>query len=302
MDSRCAVCGAPASFVCSRCQSTPYCGAEHQWEAWPLHKLVCVKKVVLAEPFLAEFPEANKAVLARRSARPTAAEATALGEELWVALRAKNTPECLRLIGAGADLTIKQKTMGGYVKDKTLLYYIILFDVFNQQVALALIAAMDSIREPIPGSPGFTYLAEAAANMPSVVSALLQKGADVNAEDSLGLTALLAASTRFNGPASVVATLLDHGADINHLDSEGDSALYFAIQAYNTDVALFLIERGIDVNAGRVKPLSLPYVDEDEMAAVKAALLARGAVAVGGFSRRRSRSNRKKLRKTRRHS
>jgi len=253
------------------------------------------------EPFLAEFPDANQAVLARRSARPTAAEATALGEELWVALRAKNTAECLRLIGAGADLTITQKTMGGYVKDKTLLYFIILFDVFNQQVALALIAAMDSIREPIPGSPGFTYLMEAAYWRPSLVPALLQKGADVNAEDSLGRTALLAASSRFNGPVSVVATLLDHGADINHLDSDVFSALYFAIQGLNKDVALFLIERGIDVNAGSVKPLSLPTIDEDEMAEVKAALLARGAVAVGG-GRSRTRKNRTVARKTRRHS
>ena len=75
----------------------------------------------------------------------------------------------------------------------------------------------------------------------------------------------------------MVAALLAKGADINAVDEDGWTALYRA--CYNSEAAsaLFLIEAGADVNMGDEKPLGLTEVDKPEMAAVKAALLARGA-------------------------
>ena len=42
--------------------------------------------------------------------------------------------------------------------------------------------------------------------------------------------------------------LLDWGADINHCDIDGNSVLSLAILQDNTQLALFYIEKGIDVN------------------------------------------------------
>lgn len=38
---RCPVCDAPTQKVCSGCHRVHYCGAEHQSQDWPAHRLVC---------------------------------------------------------------------------------------------------------------------------------------------------------------------------------------------------------------------------------------------------------------------
>jgi ankyrin repeat protein len=56
-----------------------------------------------------------------------------------------------------------------------------------------------------------------------VVEALLAKGADVNAKDDLGMTALILASGL--GHREVVQLLLDKGADVNAMSKTGRTAL-----------------------------------------------------------------------------
>lgn len=55
---------------------------------------------------------------------------------------------------------------------------------------------------------------------------LLENGADPNARDAEGRTALIAAA--YMGHSEIVSVLLEYGADINHQDSDGRTALSVA--------------------------------------------------------------------------
>lgn len=59
-----------------------------------------------------------------------------------------------------------------------------------------------------------------------VVKLLLAAGANVNAADSEGRTALIASA--YMGHADIVATILEYDADINQPDSDGRTALSVA--------------------------------------------------------------------------
>ena len=81
----CAVCGKPASFICSRCKATPYCSAEHQVADWKNHKKRCFKP--------ADTPE----------------EATDYGKRLLLAIQEEAVEKALGLIAAGADVNIQDE-------------------------------------------------------------------------------------------------------------------------------------------------------------------------------------------------
>lgn len=86
-----------------------------------------------------------------------------------------------------------------------------------------------------------------------LVQDLIKKGADVNARDHSGATALHKAAWAKNG-TDVVKCLLDNGVDVNAKDSSGRTALLEAISGWNyTGQSLGLLEllldRGANVNA-----------------------------------------------------
>ena len=66
-----------------------------------------------------------------------------------------------------------------------------------------------------------------------VVNALLAKGANVNATNEEGATALLLAAG--DGPWKTVELLIDKGADINVKDQEGSTALIIASEKGHLD-------------------------------------------------------------------
>ena len=80
-----------------------------------------------------------------------------------------------------------------------------------------------------------------------VVKALLAKGADVNAKDNNGVTALMVASG--NGHTEVVNLLLANGADVNAKDNDGLTALRMASQFGHSEVVKVLLAKGADINA-----------------------------------------------------
>ena len=78
------------------------------------------------------------------------------------------------------------------------------------------------------------------------VKALLARGADVNAKDRKGQTALMWAAAE--GHADVVSTLLAAGADFRTPLPSGFTPLLFAAREGRIDVVRVLLKAGADVN------------------------------------------------------
>jgi len=79
------------------------------------------------------------------------------------------------------------------------------------------------------------------------VRSLLDAGAEVNATDDDGFTALIWALTA--GSPEVVRLLIYSGADVNAQDNYGITALIAASQYGHTDISKLLIEGGADISA-----------------------------------------------------
>lgn len=140
--------------------------------------------------------------------------------------------------------------------------------------------------------PGRTALLTAASRDGSyeAVKMLVEKGADINAKDSLegfvwsgggGATPLIeAAKTR---DIRTVRYLLDHGADVNAKDHVGGTALSQAALRGSTDIARLLIERGADVHVkvSRWELTPLIMAAQRESVEMVDLLLAKGAPVDG---------------------
>ena len=75
---------------------------------------------------------------------------------------------------------------------------------------------------------------------------LLAQGADVNAKNQEGKTALMGAAKK--GQSEVVKILLDAKADINAQDASGKTALIYAAKNSSLEVVKLLLAAGADVN------------------------------------------------------
>jgi len=107
----------------------------------------------------------------------------------------------------------------------------------------------------------------AAALRPLAVAALIDAGADANARNRRGATALhYACDARPAGktwnPAaqrSVIDLLLDAGSDIEHKEKAGAAPLHRAVRARSPQAVRCLLERGarVDATHGRQRTTSL---------------------------------------------
>ena len=79
------------------------------------------------------------------------------------------------------------------------------------------------------------------------VKSLLEMGADVNAQDRYGMTALMLASV--SGHQELVATLVRARADVNAQDKNGWTAVMWAITDGHQQIVATLVRVGADVNA-----------------------------------------------------
>jgi ankyrin repeat protein len=74
---------------------------------------------------------------------------------------------------------------------------------------------------------------------------LLTAGADINARDRYGQTALMIAA--LGGVSSVVRLLVENGAALNHTAKYGLSALMLAVIGGHVDIVRALVEAGADL-------------------------------------------------------
>ncbi len=79
-----------------------------------------------------------------------------------------------------------------------------------------------------------------------VVRELLHRGAEVDARDRYGQTALMLAAHA--GHREIVETLIDHRANVNVTAKFGLSALMLAIIAGHTEIARLLARAGCDLS------------------------------------------------------
>jgi ankyrin repeat protein len=111
---------------------------------------------------------------------------------------------------------------------------------------------------------------------PEGLSILLQHGADVNAKDDDGWTALMNAAGN-DSPRSL-SILLQHGADPNANDDDGGTALMHAAFDGNPESISILLQHGADVNAKNNEGfMALMYATRNDNPEVLSILLQHGA-------------------------
>ena len=76
---------------------------------------------------------------------------------------------------------------------------------------------------------------------------LILKGADINAQNESGKTALMLAA--FAGKLNIIKELRSNGASIDHKDKAGCSALHYAVDGGNLEAIQYFLMEGADINA-----------------------------------------------------
>jgi ankyrin repeat protein len=104
------------------------------------------------------------------------------------------------------------------------------------------------------------------------VKALLDRGADVNAKDREGRTALMLAASSDTIPVETVKTLLARGADLNAKTPKGETALDFAKLRGSTPVTALLVKAGAKESAGAAAPPPKPMPTGNVQAALRRSL------------------------------
>lgn len=118
----------------------------------------------------------------------------------------------------------------------------------HEEIALELVeaGALLDVRDPHGVTPLMFSLITGSG---AAAAAIMEKGADVNALDVDGRTALIEALTTENDiPAEVIGSLLRRGADVNVRTAGGTTPLMIAVH-YDPAVVRMLVDEGADVNA-----------------------------------------------------
>ena len=166
------------------------------------------------------------------------------GSALMGAARRGHIDTVQALIAKGADVHAKNKdgkTALMYVKEKDHAYI----------VQLLKQAGAKEIPPPYAWDLNADLLKAVKEGQTEAVKALIAQGADVNAKDLRGMTALMWAA--LGGHTEAVKALLEAGADVNAKGSFGIgmTALMWAARMGHIDTVQALIAKGADVNAKR---------------------------------------------------
>ena len=120
----------------------------------------------------------------------------------------------------------------------------------NRMLGTALVlACILAHASAIAGEPSINQELLWAAETGSLeqVKTLLSKGANINAKNEKGQTALMVAAWRKR--LEIVRCLIDNGADVNATNQYGGTALMDAAMTGHLEVVKPLIDRGVDLHA-----------------------------------------------------
>lgn len=160
-----------------------------------------------------------------------------LDHALIAAIKRDDTPAALSLLGQGADANARDELN----QKPTSLWQLLLDTVRGKHVSpatgpTALLVLLESEREWEDIAP---------SEHAPLVKALLEHGAEVNVQDSQGMTSLLLAA--YWGQADTLKLLLAHSADVNKPNTRGITPLMDALD-YPNLLSILLTHRA-DVNA-----------------------------------------------------
>jgi ankyrin repeat protein len=157
-------------------------------------------------------------------------------EALRIAIRSDNKEIAQVLIHAGAPVNPSITTLWSPLADAAFAKH---FDMMKLLLhSGAKVDAPDHRGMPLLVSTGFFD--------PTVTTILLEAGADTNAADREGETALMKASGC--GVKETIKILIEHRADVNRKDLKGRTALMHAAAGHRSDAIPLLLENGADPN------------------------------------------------------
>lgn len=157
-------------------------------------------------------------------------------EALRIAIRSDNKEIAQLLINAGAPVNPSITTLWSPLADAAFAKHFDMMKLLLQSGAK--VDAPDHRGMPLLLSTGFFD--------PTVTTILLEAGADTNAADREGETALMKASG--SGVKETVKLLIEHHADVNRKDVKGRTALMHAAAGNRSDAIPLLLENGADPN------------------------------------------------------
>ena len=104
-----------------------------------------------------------------------------------------------------------------------------------------------------PDKDGYTALMYAVRNnYVWLAKILIKSGADVNAQDAEGRTALMW-TTLYNYPLQMAELLIEGGADVNIKDKTGHTVFYFAFREDKFDLMIIIIQAKFQKEINLVK-------------------------------------------------
>lgn len=157
-------------------------------------------------------------------------------EALRTAIRSDNKEIAQLLINAGAPVNPSITTLWSPLADAAFAKHFEMMKLLLQSGAK--VDAPDHRGMPLLVSTGFFD--------PTVTTILLEAGADTNAADREGETALMKASGY--GVKETVKILIERHADVNRKDLKGRTALMHAAAGHRSDAIPLLLENGADPN------------------------------------------------------
>ncbi|MCS5708912.1 ankyrin repeat domain-containing protein [Candidatus Berkiella cookevillensis] len=167
------------------------------------------------------------------------------------------------LFNHGAKLDVEDK-----LNRSALVYALASKQKEPVEFVLNLLPSIDVNKKNAEGKPAWFF---ALSNLENTKN-MLERGAEVNATDQAGMTALMLVSEK--NSTDSIETLLRSGSDINVKDKKGKTALMYALEKKSIDAVKALLSSGADINAQDEKgKTALMYaLEKKSMDAVEALL------------------------------